>query len=82
MAKHFVYVLQSEADPQQYYVGMAEDVESRLKAHNNGQSPHTSKFKPWRIVFSSWFDEPTKAAAFERYLKSGSGRAFATRHIR
>ena len=82
MDKHFVYILQSQLDQRQYYVGLCEDVESRLSAHNSGQSPHTSKFKPWNVVFHCWFDDPAKAAAFERYLKSGSGRAFAARHIR
>ena len=82
MGKHFVYILQSIGESEQYYMGLCEDVETRLQAHNNGQSPHTSKFKPWRVIFYCWFDEITKAAAFERYLKSGSGRAFAARHIR
>jgi hypothetical protein len=27
------------------------------------------------------FADPIRAAAFERYLKSGSGRAFAKRHF-
>ena len=46
MGKHFVYILQSIGESEQYYVGLCEDVETRLQAHNNGQSPHTSKFKP------------------------------------
>ena len=82
MGKHFVYILQSHSDQHQYYVGLCEKVEDRLTAHNSGQSPHTSKFKPWSVVFSCWFDNPAKAVVFERYLKSGSGRAFAARHIR
>ena len=28
-----------------------------------------------------WFDEDSKAIAFERYLKAGSGHAFANRHF-
>lgn len=38
--------------------------------------------RPWRVVLSMTFEEATKAEAFERYLKSGSGRAFASRHLR
>ena len=39
--------------------------------------PHSSKFKPWRLLSFHGFENPETAAAFERYLKSGSGRAFA-----
>ena len=55
---------------------------ARLDAHSAGQSPHTAKYKPWRLVSYHWFQTPETAAAFERYLKSGSGRAFASKHLR
>ena len=77
-----VYILQSVSRPDQFYTGLCKDVEARLKAHNAGQSPHTSKFKPWRLISHHWFEQPETAAAFERYLKSGSGRAFAQKRFR
>jgi putative endonuclease len=79
---HYVYVLQSVSDPTQFYTGLCKDVEARLRAHNAGQSPHTSKHKPWRLLSCHWFEQPETAAAFERYLKSGSGRAFAQKRLR
>jgi putative endonuclease len=79
---NYVYILQSLSYPDQFYTGLCANVESRLAAHNAGQSPHTSKFKPWRLLSCHWFDSPRTAAAFERYLKSGSGRAFASKHLR
>jgi predicted GIY-YIG superfamily endonuclease len=66
----------------QFYTGLCKDVESRLASHNAGQSPHTAKFKPWRPLSYQWFARPETAAAFERYLKSGSGRAFASKRLR
>jgi len=42
----YVYMLQSLDDPERYYVGMTEDIQERLKAHNSGKVPHTSKFAP------------------------------------
>ena len=78
----YVYVLQSVGEPDRYYTGLGKDVEARLAAHNAGQSPHTSKFKPWRLISCHWFEQPQTAAAFERYLKSGSGRAFAQKRLR
>ena len=77
-----VYILQSTTHPDQFYTGLCADVPKRLAAHNAGQSPHTSKFKPWRLVSCHYFAEAATAAQFERYLKSGSGRAFAAKHLR
>jgi putative endonuclease len=79
---NYVYVLQSVSHVEQFYTGLCKDVETRLAAHNAGQSPHTAKFKPWRLLSYHYFERPEMAAAFERYLKSGSGRAFANKHLR
>jgi len=77
----FVYLLQSIAEPSQRYVGFTTDVEQRLKTHNAGGSPHTSKHRPWRVVCFLAFQDHPAALAFEKYLKSGSGRAFAAKHL-
>jgi len=79
---NYVYVLQSISHPDQFYTGLSKDVAARLAGHNSGQSPHTSKFKPWQLLSYHYFERSEAAAAFERYLKSGSGRAFANRHLR
>ncbi len=79
---NYVYILQSLSDPAQYYTGLCSNADARLAAHNAGQSPHTAKFKPWRLLSSHFFIDQKVAAAFERYLKSGSGRAFAAKRLR
>jgi predicted GIY-YIG superfamily endonuclease len=79
---NFVYVLQSTYDPDQFYTGVCKDVWARLAAHNAGQSPHTAKYKPWKLVSFHFFERSETAAAFERYLKSGSGRAFSQKRLR
>ena len=78
----YVYILQSEAEPGQWYTGLADNLRARVAMHNAGQVKHTSKFMPWTLVQYSAFHEREKAAAFEQYLKTGSGRAFALRHLR
>lgn len=78
---HYVYILVSESDPDRHYVGSTSDLNSRLAAHNAGKVSHTSKHKPWRVESAVAFRNKTKAIAFERYLKSGSGREFARRHL-
>ena len=76
-----VYILQSHIDPSRFYVGLSSEPERRLVEHNNGQSIHTNKYRPWKLTVSIAFDDAGKATAFERYLKSGSGRAFAKKHF-
>ena len=62
-------------------VGLTADVAQRLKAHNAGQNLATATLRPWRLLVSLHFTDEQSAVAFERYLKSGSGRAFAKRHF-
>ncbi|NJM49496.1 MAG: GIY-YIG nuclease family protein [Sphingomonadales bacterium] len=80
--KNYVYILQSNSHPDEFYTGLCENLEKRLADHNQGKSAHTSKHRPWRIVFHAWFEDPERAVAFEKYLKSGSGRAFASKRLR
>ena len=77
-----VYVLKSEADPTRYYTGLTSNIAGRLDAHNAGRVPHTSSGKPWVIDVVVAFSDQRRAVAFEKYLKSGSGGAFAKRHLR
>jgi putative endonuclease len=77
-----VYVLGSESQPGRFYTGLTSDLTARLSAHNRGESVHTATGRPWRVVVALVFADPARAQAFERYLKSGSGRAFAERHFR
>jgi putative endonuclease len=60
---------------------MTTDLKQRLKEHNEGRSPHTSKFRPWKLITYIAFKDRAKAEAFERYLKSGSGHAFASKRL-
>jgi predicted GIY-YIG superfamily endonuclease len=82
MAKtHYVYILVSKRDPTRHYTGLTGDLDKRLAAHNAGQVPHTAKFRPWILETSITFLDQRKARNFEHYLKSHSGRAFASKHF-
>jgi predicted GIY-YIG superfamily endonuclease len=52
-----------------------------LAKHNAGEVPHTAKFRPWRLKTYDAFSDEQQAFAFEKYLKSGYGRAFAKRRL-
>ena len=75
----YVDLLQSEAFASQRYIGITSDLRKRIADHNAGKSPHTSKYGPWRLVAYVAFLDQQKADSFERYLKSGSGHAFASK---
>ena len=77
----FVYILRSDSDPSRHYVGRATDVDERLEWHNAGPCGYTLRYRPWSVVVSLEFPDERTAAHFEKYLKSGSGRALAKRHF-
>lgn len=79
--RRFVYILRSDSHPGRHYVGLTTNVQKRVIAHNAGQSPHTRKACPWSLIVAIEFATQEKAIALEKYLKTGSGRAFATRHF-
>jgi predicted GIY-YIG superfamily endonuclease len=77
----YVYILQAIGEDERYYVGATSDLRTRLSHHNAGKVPHTGKYRPWKLKSYIAFSDEAKAFAFEKYLKSGSGRAFAKRHL-
>jgi putative endonuclease len=77
----YIYILQSKLDSEHFYVGSTEDLRARLRRHNAGQVPHTVKFRPWKIKTAIAFTGQKRAAQFERYLKTASGRAFAKKRL-
>jgi putative endonuclease len=77
----YVYLVRSLSNPRKTYVGMTEDVERRLVRHNEGGSPHTARFRPWELVAMVGVPSKSKAAELEKYFKSGSGHAFAHKHL-
>jgi predicted GIY-YIG superfamily endonuclease len=76
----YVYILES-LDSKHFYVGITSDLRARLAKHNACEVPHTSKYGPWRIKTYIAFSDEKQAIAFERYLKTASGRAFAKKRL-
>ena len=77
----YAYILQSIAQPSELYRGHTADLKQRLSEHNAGKCPHTSKYLPWKLKFYAAFETLEQAQHFEQYLKTGSGHAFAKRHL-
>ena len=79
--KRLVYVLKSANPKDHYYIGLTSDVRAGLAAHNAGRCPHTARYRPWHLHVTIELPDEQRAVDFERYLTSGSGRAFAKRHF-
>jgi len=77
----YVYILRSVLNPERYYIGITEDLRARLQRHNAGSVAHTSKYVPWTVKTYIAFRDKERAFAFEKYLKSPSGRAFAKKRL-
>jgi len=77
----YVYIIRSIAFPNQLYYGATADLKQRLADHNAGKSTHTAKYAPWELVWYCAFPDKIKALEFEKYLKSHSGRAFASKRL-
>ena len=82
-ASHFyyVYILCDIPTGKHHYTGVAHDLQERLSTHNTGHVPHTSKFAPRYREIAVAFRDIEKAFAYERYLKTGAGRAYAIKHF-
>jgi len=78
---YYVYLLRSLQDPLKTYIGYTTNVEQRLETHNSGGSIHTSKYRPWELVMYMAFASREKAIDFEKYIKVGSGSAFAKKRF-
>lgn len=78
---YYVYHLISLKNPEKKYLGYTTDIENRLKTHNQGGSIYTCDDKPWELIVLHCFKSKDKALAFEKYLKSGSGVAFAKKRL-
>jgi putative endonuclease len=77
----YTYIIESLIYPGKRYIGHTSDLKQRVSEHNNGRCVHTAKFIPWKLKIYLAFETLEQAQHFERYLKSGSGHAFASRHF-
>ncbi len=71
----------SKTNPEKTYIGFTEDMNRRLEEHNQLTSDYTKKYAPWEIFSYTTFESKNKALAYEKYLKSGSGKAFLKKHF-
>jgi len=76
---HYVYIL--ICNDKKTYIGCTQDIEERLDRHNSENVPATKNRLPIELFSYFAFQDKYTAFNFEKYLKSGSGRAWLKRHI-
>ena len=77
---HYVYIIKSTKDLS-YYVGSTENLKRRFSEHNKGTVRFTSAHRPYILNWYCAFSSKHKALDFEKYLKHGSGFAFARKRL-
>jgi len=77
---YYVYIIQSKKDKSNY-IGTTKDLKQRLQEHNRGIVRFTSSKIPYKLLWYCAFLSKKKALEFEKYLKSGSGIAFAKKRF-
>jgi putative endonuclease len=75
----YVYILKCNVD--KLYTGCTSNLKKRMKAHANGNVKSTKDRLPFQLISVTAFIDEKKAYKYEKYLKSGSGRAFAKKHL-
>jgi len=73
--RYFVYAIKSQRD-KRIYVGMSEDVEKRVNAHNRGETKSIKPFRPWKLIYKKFIGTRAQARKEEKRLKSGYGKEF------
>lgn len=78
---YYIYLLRSLSHPDQTYIGYTKNLKHRLAQHNSATTYSSSPYKPWKLITYIAFSSYENAIAFEKYIKVGSGHAFAQKRL-
>lgn len=74
-----VYIIENSQG--KLYIGQTGNLEKRILDHNELGKGYTSKFRPWKLIYSEKVESRKIAMAREKYLKTGAGRDWIKKHI-
>jgi len=77
---YYCYILLSSKS-HIFYFGSTEALRERKEMHNSGKAKSTKPHMPWELIWYAAFKTEKEARDFERYLKTGSGKAFAYKRL-
>jgi putative endonuclease len=82
MSMYFVYVLRNKDDGS-WYIGYTEDINRRIREHNEGRGGTTTrKKKSWELMYFEGYRNKKDALGREKFLKGGSGRTYLKKQMR
>ncbi|PIQ67853.1 endonuclease [Candidatus Uhrbacteria bacterium CG_4_9_14_3_um_filter_41_35] len=64
----YIYVLKSDAS-NRIYIGSTANINTRVMQHNQGKTPSTKPYKPWRLIYSESFQTKRESLIRERQMK-------------
>ena len=70
----FVYILEA-VESKKFYIGQTENLEERIKRHNQGKNLSTKYYIPWRVKWWKTFETRSEAVIIEGKLKGIKKRA-------
>ena len=65
---YYLYILYSDS-LQEYYCGQCNDMDSRLRRHNLGETRSIKHGIPWKIIGFVIFETRAEAMALEKQIK-------------
>ncbi len=76
----YTYVLKSLVY-QKFYTGHTDNLDRRLKQHNNGYTIYSKRYRPWQNVYCEQFNSEEESIKREKYFKSAVGRRWLKKYI-
>jgi len=77
----FVYILEAKKS-KRYYIGQTENLEERVKRHNQGRNLSTKAFIPWNLKWWKEYQTRSEAVMVEKTLKGIKKRAGLEKFVR
>ena len=72
---HKLYIIQSLEDSS-YYIGQTDNLDDRLKRHNQGRSKATKNKRPWKLVYTEEFETRSEAMKREYEIKRKKRKSY------
>jgi len=77
----FVYILEAK-ESKRYYVGQTNNLDDRIKRHNQGKNLSTKAFIPWHLKWWKEYQTRSEAVMVEKTLKGIKKRAGLEKFVR
>jgi len=66
---YYVYMLKTIKNKPITYVGFTNNLENRIKLHNNGKGAKFTRGRSWKLIYKEFFKSKKEAISREYYIK-------------